>query len=80
MIVNGHADPSATDSTQLATPGEVLASGAKGPDACPSATAAYEAAEVDVDAYVGPCPDADVAAAEAGQVRASQLAPGEVPE
>jgi hypothetical protein len=80
MIVNGHADPTARDSTQLATPGDVLASGGNAPDACPNAAAAYAAAGVDVDAFVGPCPSATEAAAVAEHIDGDQVAAREVPQ
>jgi hypothetical protein len=64
VVVNGAADPAATgDDADLVRLGESLAASGKPPSACPKAHAAYAAAGIDADAFVGPCPSAPPRAA-----------------
>ncbi len=65
--VNGLANPSSAGAD-----GEVMqfqhaiATRGRPASACPEATAAYEAAGVHVDAFIGPCPDPDDPSARIG--------------
>lgn len=57
LVINGYADPAADDSDHLVQIDDALATEGKPASACPRAAAAYEAAGVPVDAFLGPCPD-----------------------
>jgi hypothetical protein len=54
VVVDGLASPNA--SPRLVRPGQALAIEGRALSYCPEAAAAYEAAGVRIDAFVGPCP------------------------
>ena len=75
VVVNGAADPSDSGSVpHLSTLGEALAASGKPPSACPQARNGYAAASLDVDAFVGPCPQAPPRASEVAPRLRSNMA------
>lgn len=73
--VNSLADPTTGgEDGEVMQFEEALATRGRPASACPTAAAAYEAAGLHVDAFIGPCPDPN----EAERFRPSPFAPGDV--
>lgn len=75
-VVNGYADPTASESGARTTLGALLAESGKPASACGEAESIYRSAGLQVDAFAGPCPttaEAEAAVAAAG----GNLAPSE---
>jgi hypothetical protein len=65
-VVDGFASPTESSPTRLVRPGEALAQEGRPISSCPEAAAAYSAAGIHVDAFVGPCPSTDELPAPTG--------------
>jgi hypothetical protein len=55
-VIEGIDTPAGSTRTRLVTPGDALAGQGRTVNSCPEAAAAYAAAGIGVDAFVGPCP------------------------